>query len=150
MKDTFLLNRREFLTASLAGLALGVKVLQAQESHPSGIPRRELGKTGQRVSIIGLGGWDIGNIKDQNEAVAIMHEAIDQGVNFFDNCWDYHEGGSEEVMGKALSSGGRRDKVFLMTKVCARDYEGARKHLEDSLRRLKTDRPDRWRCHGIQ
>jgi aryl-alcohol dehydrogenase-like predicted oxidoreductase len=150
MNRTPLMNRREFLAASLTGLALGVDMIQAQESHASGIPRRALGKTGQKVSIIGVGGWDIGNVKDPNEAVAIMHEAIDQGVNFFDNCWDYHDGGSEEVMGKALASDGRRDKVILMTKVCARSYQGAMKHLEDSLRRLKTDHLDLWQFHGIQ
>jgi aryl-alcohol dehydrogenase-like predicted oxidoreductase len=102
------------------------------------------------VSIIGLGGWDIGAVKDENEATAIMHEAIDEGLTFFDNCWDYHDGGSELRMGKALSSGGRRDNVFLMTKVCARDYRGAQKQLDDSLRRLRTDRVDLWQFHGIQ
>jgi aryl-alcohol dehydrogenase-like predicted oxidoreductase len=102
------------------------------------------------VTIIALGGWDIGNVKDKDEAVAIMHEAIDEGLTFFDNSWDYHDGGSEEIMGKALSSNGRRDKVFLMTKVCARDHKGALQHLDDSLRRLRTDRLDLWQFHGTQ
>lgn len=143
------LNRREFLAASLAGLALGTEMLLAQKTDPSGVPRRPLGQTGEMVSIIGLGGWDIGAVRDEKEAIAIMQEAIDQGLTFFDNCWDYHDGGSEERMGKALA-GGRRDKVFLMTKVCARDGRGAIRHLDDSLRRLRTDRLDLWQFHGIQ
>ena len=80
----------------------------------------------------------------------MMHEAIDEGVTFFDNCWDYHWGGSETIMGEALSTGQRRDKVFLMSKVCARDYKGAKQHLEDSLKRLKTDRLDLWQFHAIK
>jgi predicted aldo/keto reductase-like oxidoreductase len=144
-------NRREFLRQAAAGLVLSplaASVLAAQETGSSGLPQRPLGKTGQKVSIICLGGWHIGSIPE-NEAIAIMHQAIDEGVNFFDNAWDYHDGGSEEVMGKALSTGGRRDKVFLMTKVCDRDYQGAKKQLEDSLRRLKTDHIDLWQFHEI-
>ncbi len=125
-------------------------MVQAQEDSPAGIPTRPLGKTGERVSIIGLGGWDIGAVKDENEAIAIMHEAIQEGLTFFDNCWEYHNGRSEEVMGKALAAPGYRDKVFLMTKVCGRDYKTARSNLEDSLRRLQTDRIDLWQFHGIQ
>ncbi len=143
-------NRREFLKAAAAGLAMGIgsPILAAQQHDPSGVPKRPLGKTGEKVSIVGLGGWHIGSIPE-TDAVAIMHEAIDHGMTFFDNAWDYHAGGSEEVMGKALATGGRRDKVFLMTKNCARDYKGSLKHLEDSLRRLKTDRLDLWQFHEI-
>jgi len=144
------MNRREFVKGALAGLALGRGVLAEQQASDLGIPTRPLGRTGQRVSIVALGGWDIGNVGDKDEAIAIMHEAIDEGLTFFDNCWDYHEGGSEEVMGRALASNGRRDKVFLMTKVCARDYRGAQTHLEDSLRRLRTDRIDLWQFHGMK
>ncbi len=149
MKSTTL-NRREFVAAAVAGLTLGKGVLAMQQETDSGIPTRPLGRTGQRVSIIALGGWDIGNVQDKDEAVAIMHEAIDEGLTFFDNCWDYHDGGSEQIMGKALSSGGRRDRVFLMTKVCARDYKGALKQLDDSLRRLQTDHLDLWQFHGTK
>jgi predicted aldo/keto reductase-like oxidoreductase len=149
MRDTSI-HRREFMKGVLAGLAMGAGAVAEQKDDGSGLPKRPLGRTGEMVSIIALGGWDIGNVKDQNEAVAIMHEAIDQGLTFFDNCWDYHDGGSELVMGKALSSGGRRDKVFLMSKVCARDYQGALKHLDDSLKRLQTDRLDLWQFHGTQ
>jgi predicted aldo/keto reductase-like oxidoreductase len=78
-----------------------------------------------------------------------MHAAIDQGITFFDNCWDYHDGGSEEIMGKALAEEGKRKKVFLMTKNCDRDYQGSMKKLEESLRRLKTDHLDLWQFHEI-
>ena len=144
-------NRREFLKATAAGLTLagiGSPVVAAQEESPAGIPTRPLGKTGEKVSVVALGGWHIGTLPER-EAISVMHEAIDEGVTFFDNAWDYHEGGSEEIMGKALSTGGRREKVFLMTKNCARDYEGSKRHLEDSLRRLRTDRIDLWQFHEI-
>ncbi len=144
-------HRRDFLRTSAISLAAGglaSTVLAEQQESPAGIPTRPLGRTGERVPIIGLGGYHIGT-PDKKQAVAIIHEAIDQGVTFFDNAWDYHEGGSEEVMGEALSSGGRRRKVFLMTKVCARDYQGCRQHLQDSLRRLKTDMIDLWQFHEI-
>jgi predicted aldo/keto reductase-like oxidoreductase len=144
-------NRRDFLKTAAAGIAatsLAGSVLAEQQDSPAGLPTRPLGKTGQRVSILCLGGWHIGAI-DENLAISLMHEAIDNGLTFFDNCWDYHEGGSEEVMGKALATGGRREKVFLMTKNCERDYKGTQKCLEDSLRRLKTDHLDLWQFHEI-
>ncbi len=78
-----------------------------------------------------------------------MHAAIDGGMTFFDNAWDYHDGGSETIMGKALAEGGKRKKCFLMTKNCARDAKGTRQHLEDSLRRLRTDHIDLWQFHEI-
>ncbi len=78
-----------------------------------------------------------------------MHAALDEGLTFFDNAWDYHDGGSEEIMGKALAVPGKRDKCFLMTKNCARDGKGVRQHLEDSLRRLQTDHLDLMQFHEI-
>lgn len=142
-------DRRDFLKTLLAGTALGAPFVSAQETPAGGIPLRPMGKTGQKVSIVGLGGWDIGAVPDEKDAEGIMHEAIDQGLTFFDNCWDYHQGRSEERMGKALADG-RRDKVFLMTKVCGRNAQTAQAHLEDSLRRLRTDRIDLWQFHGIK
>jgi aryl-alcohol dehydrogenase-like predicted oxidoreductase len=127
---------------------MGERVLAGQEEGPDGLPKRPLGNTGEKVSILCLGGWHIGAIDDK-DAVALMHQAIDEGLTFFDNAWDYHDGRSEEVMGKALSTNGRRDKVFLMTKNCARDRQGSMQHLDDSLRRLKTDRIDLWQFHEI-
>jgi len=143
-------NRRDFLKAAAAALSaapLHAPVLAGQQSSSDGIPKRPLGKTGEMVSIVGLGGYHIGTAEEK-DAIAIMHEAIDQGMTFFDNSWDYHMGGSEKVMGKALA-GGKRDKVFLMTKVCSRDYKKKKKHLEESLRRLQTDRIDLWQFHEI-
>ncbi len=144
-------TRREFLQQGLAAtatIAASATVL-SEEDNRHGLPTRPLGKTGVRVSILCLGGWHIGLIKDEKEAIRIMHTAIDEGLTFFDNAWDYHMGGSEEVMGKALAEGGRRKKVFLMTKNCARDAKGTRQHLEDSLRRLRTDYLDLWQFHEI-
>ena len=113
------------------------------------IPRRPFGATGEELSIIGIGGWDVAAASSEEESIAIMHEAIDAGVNLFDNCWEYHEGRAEEVMGKALR-GGRRHDVFLMTKVCGRTYEDARSHLDDSLRRFGVDTIDLWQFHGVK
>ena len=101
------------------------------------------------MSILGLGGWHIGYVKDDNEAIRIMHAAIDEGLTFFDNAWDYHDGRSEELMGKALAMDGRRKRVFLMTKNCERDYAGSMKNLDDSLRRMKTDHIDLWQFHEM-
>ncbi|HUS07416.1 MAG TPA: aldo/keto reductase [Bryobacteraceae bacterium] len=112
-----------------------------------GLPTRVLGKTGVPVSILGLGGWHIGALKEEAEAIALMHAAMDQGLTFFDNSWDYHDGRSEELMGKALEMDGRRSRVFLMTKNCNRDNAGSMKCLEDSLLRLKTDYIDLWQFH---
>lgn len=84
--------------------------------HPSGIPYRTLGNTGESVSLIGLGGYHIGIQDTEGESVRLIRTAIDAGVNFMDNSWDYNEGASEIRMGKALRDG-YRDKVFLMTKI---------------------------------
>ncbi len=149
--ERFQVERRAFLKSALAALAaggFGRQALAMQAEGDSGIPTRPLGRHDERIAIVGLGGYHIG-LPEEAEAVRIMHEAIDEGMTFFDNAWDYHAGRAEEVMGKALASGGRRDKVFLMTKVCDRDYRGAMKHLEDSLRRLQTDRIDLWQFHEI-
>ena len=144
-----ILSRREFLATLTAGLAAGSHLIAGnQKSSPAGIPTRPLGKTGEHVSIIGLGGYTIGRA-DRVEAVKMMHYAIDEGVTFLDNCWDYNKGWSEEVMGQAIASGSRRDKVFLMTKTCGRDAANSLQQLEDSLQRLKTDHIDLWMFHGI-
>jgi predicted aldo/keto reductase-like oxidoreductase len=131
------------MTAALAQQAL------AQQPSSAGLPTRKLGRTNEQVSILCLGGWHIGAVQDKAEAVRIMHAAVDDGMTFFDNCWDYHNGGAEEIMGRALAQEGYRKKVFLMTKNCERDYEGTKRCLDDSLRRLKTDYLDLWQFHEM-
>jgi aryl-alcohol dehydrogenase-like predicted oxidoreductase len=113
------------------------------------IPTRELGSSGTYVSAIGVGGSSLGDIGSNSEAYRVVHEAIDAGVTFFDNAWEYHGGLSEERLGRALR--GYRDKVFVMTKVCShgRGREVAMKMLEDSLRRLQTDHLDLWQIHEV-
>lgn len=133
-------TRRHFLAAAAAA-----PLAAAQQQSP--IPTRPLGKTGIQVSILGLGGHHQARPTDERESFRLVHTAVDNGITFMDNAWDYHDGRAEEVMGKALAMDGYRKKVFLMTKVCDRDQAGAMKHLEDSLRRLKTDVIDLWQFH---
>jgi uncharacterized protein len=111
------------------------------------VPRRPFGRYADLVSILGLGGYHLGKAKTVAEAVRIVHEAIDAGVNFLDNAWEYHEGESERRMGRAIRD--RRAEVFLMTKVCThgRDARVAMRQLEESLKRLQTDYLDLWQIH---
>ena len=121
--------------------------LQRRPTATGEVPTRELGTTGVQVSALGLGGYHLGRMPNQREAIGVVHAAIDAGVTFMDNAWEYHDGRSEEVMGKALA--GRRDRVFLMTKVCThgRDRREAMRQLDQSLRRLKTDYLALWQIH---
>jgi aryl-alcohol dehydrogenase-like predicted oxidoreductase len=148
-------DRRDFLQAGLAGAGavlaapLLAEPLELSDVGPDKIPRKPFGKTKERLSVIGLGGFSIGSAPSYKEAEQIVHEAIDAGVNFCDNAWEYHDGRSEEWMGRALK--GRRDKVFLMTKVCThgRDKKVAMTQLEASLKRLQTDHLDLWQIHEV-
>ncbi|HEY7509443.1 MAG TPA: aldo/keto reductase [Vicinamibacteria bacterium] len=144
-------TRREFLKQTAAGAALAALaesvIAQTSTASATGLPTRVLGRTGQRVSILCLGGWHLGSIKDDAEAIRLVHAALDEGMTFMDNCWDYHDGRSEELMGRALE--GRRDQAFVMTKNCERDHAGSMRCLEDSLRRLRTDRIDLWQFHEM-
>ena len=107
---------------------------------------RKLGGTGEKVSAIGLGGYHIGTPQDADLGVRIVRSALDRGMNFLDNCWDYHDGESEIRMGKALRDG-YRQKAFLMTKFDGRTKEAAAKQIDESLRRLGTDRIDLIQYH---
>ncbi len=121
----------------------------ANPTDRSEMPYRELGGTGEKVSCIGLGGWHLGLKKvDENLSLRIIRSAIDRGINFMDNSWDYNEGASEKRMGKALLDG-YRDKVFLMTKIDGRSKKEASRQLDESLRRLQTDRIDLVQHHEI-
>lgn len=113
------------------------------------IPLRSLGRTGIQVTAIALGGYHLGKINDDGQAIRLIQQAVDEGITFMDNAWEYHDGRSEELMGKALA--GRREEVCLMTKVCThgRDRHEAMKQLEDSLRRLQTDYLDLWQVHEL-
>jgi len=143
-------TRREFVAGTLSASLLAQDVIaQTKPASSGGLPTRPLGRTGQNVSILCLGGWHVGAVKDDKEAIRIMHTAIDEGMTFFDNCWDYHDGRAETLMGTALKAGGRRKQVFLMTKNCERDYAGSLKCLDDSLRRLQTDYLDLWQFHEL-
>lgn len=145
-------NRREALqigAAGLAALSLGGSATAAEETNEHGIPLRPLGKTGEKVTLLGLGGHHSTRAREEKDSLRLIQRAVHEGITFLDNAWDYHDGGGEERMGKALEEGKLRDKVFLMTKVCGRTAEEARSNLEDSLRRLRTDRIDLWQFHEI-
>jgi uncharacterized protein len=103
----------------------------------------------RRISLVSFGGATFAGAKTKSESLRIVHEAVDSGITFMDNAWDYNEGRSERWMGEALK--GRREKVFLMTKVCShgRDRKVALKQLDESLRRLKTDHLDLWQIHEV-
>jgi len=120
----------------------------AQEVVRGDMRYRKLGKTGVEVSCIGLGGFHIGIPTDEADSIKIIRSAIDAGINFMDNCWDYHEGTSELRMGKALQDGYRK-KVFLMTKIDGRTKAAAEKQIEQSLLRLRTDVIDLVQYHEM-
>jgi aryl-alcohol dehydrogenase-like predicted oxidoreductase len=118
-------------------------------SSTGGIPLRKLGRTDVQISALGCGGHHLGDLENVDDAIRLVREAVDGGITFFDNCWEYWNGKSENILGRGLK--GRRDKVFLMTKVCThgRSAKLAMEMLEDSLRRLGTDHLDLWQVHGV-
>ena len=117
--------------------------------NAAGIPLRPLGTHRPIRHDDRLGGYHSSVHPDENDSIRLIQRAVDEGITFLDNAWDYHDGGAEERMGKAISQGNRRDKVFLMTKCCGRTAKDAQSHLEDSLRRLRTDHLDLWQFHEI-
>ena len=141
------MKRREFIKGiAVSGIASSLDpVLNASTGA---IPRRTLGHTGEKVSMVGLGGYHIGSQNDENESIRIIRTALDEGINFLDNCWDYNDGQSEIRMGKALRDG-YRQKAFLMTKIDGRDAKTAANQIDESLRRLQTDRIDLLQFHEI-
>ena len=118
-------------------------------------PRRHsatspLGRTGEKVTMIGLGGFHAAVPEPESDSLRLIQRTVDEGITFLDNAWDYMDGKAEDRMGKAISQGGRRDKkIFLMTKCCGRTAKDAQSNLEDSLRRLRTDHLDLWQFHEI-
>lgn len=149
-------GRRDFL-ARLAGVSAGLASTGAilpgtasAQTASSGIPRRKFGRHADTISALGCGGHHLGNAPTVGDAVRIVHEAVDGGITFFDNAWEYNDHRSEEFLGAGLR-GGYRDRVFLMTKVCThgRDAAVGMQQLEESLRRLQTDHLDLWQIHAI-
>jgi len=136
------MERREFLT-TLAALRIAAK-LDAQTSN--GMIYRNLGTTGERVSALGLGGYHMAVPREESESIRIVRSAVDRGLTFLDNSWDYHDGGSEIRMGKALKDGYRK-RVFLMTKYNGRTRQMAAKQIDESLRRLQVDTIDLIQFH---
>ncbi len=143
------MRRRDFIKTTAASIA-GLSLTGFSSFTKNGIPYRRLGKTGLDVSLLGVGGYHIGDssISDKT-SVHLIREAIDNGINFLDNAWHYNDGRSEELMGKALLNG-YRQKVILMTKHHGRDPETAEEHLQTSLKRLQTDYLDLWQFHEIE
>jgi aryl-alcohol dehydrogenase-like predicted oxidoreductase len=121
---------------------------QAEEQRRGEMIFRRLGRTGEWVAVIGLGGYHIGKQANENESIQLIRSAIDKGISFMDNCWDYNSGQSEVRMGKALRDG-YRAKVFLMTKIDGRTKAAASLQIDDSLRRLQTDHIDLLQHHEI-
>ena len=143
------LNRREFVGMAAASLLMaGTLSASASADRKNGIPYRPLGSTGENVSVIGLGGYHLGKQSDPAESIRIIRTGIDEGINFLDNCWDYNGGESEIRMGKALRDG-YRERAFLMTKIDGRTKTAAAVQLNESLRRLQTDRIDLLQFHEV-
>ncbi len=166
------LNRRVFLKGAVAtGAASMISVKAAAQEHANGglpnpivpnfageygsligdfeAPKRPMGKTGLQVSILGMGGFHLGTVAGQSEVNNMVAKAMDHGINFFDNAWEYHKGMSEGRLGEALK--GKRDRAIVMTKVCThgRKKDIAMRMLEESLVRLQTDHLDVWQVHEV-
>jgi len=146
-------GRREFLGKVAVGIAGASAPLLESVPHllaetREGIPYRKLGRSGEKVSAIGLGGYHIGIQPQESESIRIIRTAIDRGINFMDNCWDYNGGESEIRMGKALRDGYRK-KVFLMTKIDGQVKNVAARQIDESLRRLETDVIDLVQFHEV-
>ena len=155
IRDTSLLTAGSVATSALPRevLAQNTAPLMPELAMPKSEKRgemiyRALGATGEMVSIVGLGGAHIGSQKDPDESVRLIRMALDNGINFLDNCWDYNGGESEVRMGRALQDG-YRDKAFLMTKIDGRTKDSAAKQIDESLKRLQTDHIDLMQIHEI-
>ena len=143
------ISRRGFLGFAAASILLAHVDHQFPRSESrNGIPYRTLGRTGEKVSLIGLGGYHLGKQTDPQESIRIIRAGLDEGVNFLDNCWDYNGGESEIRMGNALRDG-YRQKAFLMSKIDGRTKAAAASQINESLRRLQTDRIDLLQFHEV-
>jgi uncharacterized protein len=143
------MDRRRFLqTAAATTLMTSLSKQLADATNKGTVPTRVLGHTGEKVSMVGLGGYHLGMQADEQESIRIIRSGLDSGITFLDNCWDYNNGQSEIRMGKALRDG-YRQKAFLMTKIDGRTRQAAAQQLEESLRRLQTDHIDLLQFHEV-
>jgi predicted aldo/keto reductase-like oxidoreductase len=143
------MSRRGFLGLAAASIFLAhVDQQSPRLESRNGIPYRTLGRSREKVSLIGLGGYHLGNQTDPQESIRIIRTGLDEGINFLDNCWDYNGGESEIRMGNALRDGYRR-KAFLMSKIDGRTKAAATSQINESLRRLQTDRIDLLQFHEV-
>src|SRR5438132_8947723 len=142
------MTRREFIDAALALIVAPKMASAAGKRTASNVSHRKLGRTGAEVSCIGVGGYHIGHQQDPAESIRIIRRAIDGGITFLDNCWDYNGGESEIRMGNALRDG-YRQKAFIMSKIDGRTKTAAASQINESLRRLQTDRIDLLQFHEV-
>src|SRR3989475_1217253 len=144
------IERREFLKGfALAGLMASASDTPSAKGSKQGVPYRTLGRTGERVSAVGMGGFHLAQPGlEEAESIRLIRTAVDRGINFMDNSWDYNEGQSEIRMVRALKDG-YRQKVFLMTKLDGRTKQEAAKQIDESLKRLQTDHVDLIQHHEI-
>jgi predicted aldo/keto reductase-like oxidoreductase len=143
------ISRRGFLGFAAASIFLaGASKDALRAESRNGIPYRRLGHTGEKVSVVGLGGYHLGKQTDAQESIRIIRTGLDEGINFLDNCWDYNGGESEVRMGNALRDG-YRQKAFLMSKIDGRTKAAAASQISESLRRLQTDRIDLLQFHEV-
>ena len=142
------MNRRRFLQTTAAVTLATTFARNRASAEPATVPMRTLGRSGEKVSMVGLGGYHIGRQGDEQESIRIIRTALDSGINFLDNCWDYNGGQSEVRMGKALREG-YRNQAFLMTKIDGQTRKAAIQQLEESLRRLQTDHIDLLQFHEV-
>ena len=143
------MHRRRFLqTAAATTVMTSLSKKFSRAAETATVPMRVLGRSGEKVSMVGLGGYHLGMQADEQESIRIIRSALDSGINFLDNCWDYNGGQSEVRMGKALRDG-YRQKAFLMTKIDGQTRQAASQQLEESLRRLQTDHIDLLQFHEV-
>jgi len=142
------MDRRRFLQTAAATTLVGALEKKLARGDAKPVPKRTLGRSGEKVSMVGIGGYHLGMQADEQESIRIIRTAIDNGINFMDNCWDYNGGQSEIRMGKALRDG-YRQKAFLMTKIDGQTKAAAAQQLDESLRRLQTDHIDLLQFHEV-
>jgi uncharacterized protein len=142
------MDRRRFLQTAAATSIMTSLTKKLSGADTGIVPKRTLGRSEKKISMVGLGGYHIGMQADEQESIRIIRTALDNGMNFLDNCWDYNNGQSEIRMGKALRDG-YRQKAFLMTKIDGRTKQAASQQIDDSLKRLQTEHIDLLQFHEV-